>query len=66
MKIYKGKINFGDKEYECEVINGIRYVEGKTVSKFIENLIENSDENTLRLLQDKGMRELGLKKTVIN
>lgn len=66
MKTYKGKINIGNKDYNCEVIDGIRYIEGKTVSKFVETLIKNSDEDTLKLLADKGLRELGLKKTVYN
>lgn len=37
MEKYKGKLTLGNKEYECEVIDGVRYIDGKTVDEFIMN-----------------------------
>lgn len=34
----KGKITIGGKTYECEVIDGIRYVDGKTIDEFMRTL----------------------------
>ena len=33
MEKYKGKLTLGNKEYECEVIDGVRYIDGKTNEK---------------------------------
>lgn len=38
MEKYKGKITLGNKEYECEVIDGVRYIDGKTVDEFYNEL----------------------------
>lgn len=34
----KGKITLGGKQYLAEIINGIQYVEGKTIDEFIKTL----------------------------
>lgn len=34
----KGKITISGKVYECEVRNGVRYVDGKTVPEFAKTL----------------------------
>lgn len=34
----KGKISIGGKTYECEVIDGIRYVDGKTIDEFMDTI----------------------------
>ena len=62
MKKYQGKLNLNGKVYKCEVIDGIRYIAGQTVEKFMETL----DEKDLLLFSDKGKRILGLKKEVIS
>lgn len=36
--VFKGKIVFEGKSYECEVINGERFIEGKTVHEFFKTL----------------------------
>ena len=38
--IHKGKIRIGKTTYDCEVKNGIRYVDGMTVEKFWGTLSE--------------------------
>lgn len=38
MEKYKGKLTLGNKEYECEVIDGVRYIDGKTVDEFYNEL----------------------------
>lgn len=35
---YKGKFKLNGKQYSCEVINGIAYIDGKTVSEFVKTL----------------------------
>lgn len=37
-KIYKGQIKIGNNSYHVEVINGIRYIEGKTIDEFFLTL----------------------------
>ncbi len=37
---FKGSFVLDGKIYKCEVINGIRYVEGKTVRQFFETLTD--------------------------
>lgn len=34
----KGKVKIGDREYDCEVINGERYIDGIPASEFIDRL----------------------------
>lgn len=34
----KGKITISGKTYDCEVRNGVRYIDGKTVSEFASTL----------------------------
>lgn len=34
----KGKITISGKVYECEVRNGVRYIDGKTVPEFAKTL----------------------------
>ena len=38
MEKYKDKLTLGNKEYECEVIDGVRYIDGKTVDEFYNEL----------------------------
>lgn len=38
MEKYKGKLTLRNKEYECEVIDGVRYIDGKTVDEFYNEL----------------------------
>lgn len=38
MKQYKGKVLIAGKEYNCEVIDGIKYINGVTVSEFAKHL----------------------------
>lgn len=33
--IHKGQITVGNKTYQVEVIDGIRYVDGKTIDEFL-------------------------------
>lgn len=35
---YKGKVSIAGKEYTCEVINGVRYIDGVTVYEFAKRL----------------------------
>lgn len=35
---FKGKVSIAGKEYNCEVVNGIRYIDGVTVSEFAKRL----------------------------
>lgn len=35
---FKGKVSISGKEYNCEVVNGIRYIDGMTVSEFAKRL----------------------------
>ena len=58
MKVFKGKIKFGNKEYDCEVRDGIRYIDGKTVDEFLKTL----DSGYLRILANKGLRTINKKK----
>lgn len=37
-KQYKGQICIAGRTYECEVINGVRYIDGKTVEEFYQSL----------------------------
>lgn len=37
-KQYKGQIRVAGRTYECEVINGVRYIDGKTVEEFYQSL----------------------------
>lgn len=37
-KQYKGQIRVVGRTYECEVINGVRYIDGKTVEEFYQSL----------------------------
>lgn len=37
-KVYKGQITIGDTTYQVEVINDIRYIEGKTIDEFFDTL----------------------------
>lgn len=61
-KIYKGKLKFGNKTYECEVRDGIRYIDGKTVDEFLATL----DEGYGKLLSGIGQKILSGKKKVKN
>lgn len=45
MKKFKSKFVLDGKTYECEVIDGVRYVEGKMVDEFFETL---ADDQKLR------------------
>jgi hypothetical protein len=38
MKEYKSKIILNDKEYDVEVKNGVRFIDGKTVDEFMKGL----------------------------
>ncbi len=61
--IYKGRITFGDKEYECEIRNGTEYyIDGKTPEEFIKTL----DAGYLGILERKGMQVLQKKEPVKN
>lgn len=35
---YKGLAKIGSKVYKCHVVDGIRYIDGKTVDEFIKTL----------------------------
>ena len=35
---YKGEIEIAGKKYLCEVKDGVRYIDGKTVDEFFESL----------------------------
>jgi len=61
-KVYKGKLTFGDKVYDCEIKNGVPYVDGKTVDDFLKTL----DAGYIKILADKGKRVLGVKKSIKN
>lgn len=37
-KQYKGQIRVAGRTYECEVINGVRYIDGMIVDEFYESL----------------------------
>jgi hypothetical protein len=37
-KTYTGQVSIGDKNYDCEVIDGVRYIDGKTVDEFYNTL----------------------------
>lgn len=37
-KQYKGQIRVAGRTYECEVIDGVRYIDGKTVEEFYQSL----------------------------
>lgn len=45
MEQYKGKISIAGKEYTCEVINGVRFIDGMTVFEFMKRL------STLELIE---------------
>lgn len=36
--IHKGQIKIGNNSYQVEVIDGIRYVDGKTIDEFFDTL----------------------------
>ena len=55
MEKYKGKITLGNKEYECEVIDGVRYIEGKTVEKFVAEL-PDEEFNALFVVRVKALK----------
>lgn len=38
MSAKKGKITLSGKQYDCEIINGKPYIEGKTVDEFVKTL----------------------------
>lgn len=38
MKEFKGKVCISGKEYTCEVINGVRYIDGVETSEFMKRL----------------------------
>jgi hypothetical protein len=38
MKQFKGKVSIAGKEYTCEVINGVRYIDGVTAYEFAKRL----------------------------
>ena len=59
-KVYKGKITFGDKTYDCEVRDGVRYIDGKTVEEFLSTL----DQGYTNLLVHKGREVLSGKKSI--
>ena len=40
-KVYKGTVFIGGKNYPCEVINGERFIDGKTVEQFFATLGPN-------------------------
>lgn len=61
-KIYKGKLTFGDRTYECEVKDGIRYIDGKTVDEFLATL----DEGYASLLSGIGQQIISGKKKIKN
>lgn len=35
---YTGKVKIGNKVYDCEVVDGVRYIDGVTVTEFLERL----------------------------
>lgn len=37
-KQYKGQIRVAGQTYECEIIDGARYIDGKTVEEFYQSL----------------------------
>lgn len=49
-KEYKDKVLIGGKEYACEVIDGVRYIDGKTTDEFVRTL----DIDTIRNLSVVG------------
>lgn len=38
MNKHKGKVTIAGVEYSCEVIDGVRYIDGKTVGEFLKTL----------------------------
>lgn len=34
----KGRVKIGNREYDCEVINGERYIDGLPASEFLDRL----------------------------
>ncbi|MDD5006470.1 MAG: hypothetical protein PHS93_09535 [Candidatus Omnitrophica bacterium] len=38
MKKYKGLVSIGGRKYDCEVIDGERFIDGKTVDEFLKTL----------------------------
>lgn len=38
MKQFTGKVTIAGQEYDCEVKDGIRYIDGKTVDVFMQSL----------------------------
>lgn len=61
-KVYKGKITFNDKTYDCEVKDGVRYIDGKTVDEFLKTI----QPDFTPLLIKKGVETLTGKKPTKN
>lgn len=38
MNKHKGRVTIAGVEYLCEVVDGIRYIDGKTVEEFLKTL----------------------------
>lgn len=45
----KKKVQIGDKWYECEVKDGIRYIGGMTVDEFLETQTDEQNEKAARV-----------------
>jgi hypothetical protein len=49
VKKFKGRFYFDGKYYNCEVIDGIRYIEGKTVDEFMGTVTDEQNARIARV-----------------
>lgn len=59
---HKGVVRIAGKEYPCEVIDGVRYIDGMTVSEFMETL----DTDTLIKLAKIGKTAIEFEKAGVD
>lgn len=61
-KTYKGVVRIAGKEYPCEVIDGVRYIDGVTVWEFMKRL----DSTTIGNLAKIGKTAVEFEKAGVN
>lgn len=62
MKEYKGVLKLNGKEYKCEVIDGVPYIEGMRHDEFIDFLADKGDWTAISDLAIIGMQAVKDKK----
>jgi hypothetical protein len=55
-KRIKGKLKLNGKEYNCEIRDGVRYVNGMNPDEFVDYLADNGDWTALHDLVIIGMQ----------